>query len=194
MYVQGNKKTTDRYLKDSLKEICENIVNFCGGKYKILDEKSSGFSLLNLKIARILSVEKHPDADRLYILKIDLGKEKRQLVAGLKPYYEPSDLKGKKIVVVTNLKPADLKGIRSEGMLLAASLKDKVKVLEAKKSNPGDQVYIEDVTVFSKEITIKEFQRIKIKTKNRKAVFDGKFLKTQQEEISADIEDDARIS
>jgi methionyl-tRNA synthetase len=78
------------------------------------------FKKMELKVAEVLSVSDHPNADKLYVLKVKLGDEERQLVAGLKPYYEPEQLQGKKIVVVANLEPAVLRGEKSEGMLLAA--------------------------------------------------------------------------
>ncbi|MEK6828207.1 MAG: methionine--tRNA ligase, partial [Nanoarchaeota archaeon] len=74
---------------------------------------------LNLKVAKIMEIKEHPNADKLCILDIDLGTEKRQLVAGLKGYYSADELKNKKIIVVTNLKYAKLRGIESQGMLLA---------------------------------------------------------------------------
>ena len=79
----------------------------------------------------------HPGADKLYVLKVDLGKETRQLVAGLKGHYAPGELLGKKVVVAANLEPAKLRGVRSEGMLLAADDGKKVTILV-----PGDDVEV----------------------------------------------------
>jgi len=81
------------------------------------------FARAQLRIAKVLEVRDHPNANKLYILDVDLGPElgKRQLVAGLKPYMPPEALKGALVVVVANLEPAMLRGERSEGMLLAAS-------------------------------------------------------------------------
>jgi methionyl-tRNA synthetase len=80
------------------------------------------FARVQLRIAKVLEVREHPNANKLYILDVDLGPElgKRQLVAGLKPYMPPEALKDKLVVVVANLEPALLRGERSEGMLLAA--------------------------------------------------------------------------
>ena len=72
-------------------------------------------------MARVLKVEKHPNAEKLLKLQIDIGGEQRQIVAGIAPYYEPEQLEGRLIVVVANLKPAKLRGEWSHGMLLAAS-------------------------------------------------------------------------
>jgi methionine--tRNA ligase beta chain len=79
------------------------------------------FRKLELRVATVIAVEPHPNADRLLVLKIDLGTEQRQLVAGIRAHYEPQALVGKQIVVVANLEPATLRGVQSQGMLLAAS-------------------------------------------------------------------------
>src|SRR3989338_4257485 len=88
---------------------------------------------LKLKTAEILQVEDIKDSDKLYKLTIDLGTETRTLVAGLKPYYSKEELEGKKCIVITNLEPRKIKGIESQGMLLAAFNDDlsEVKLLQA---------------------------------------------------------------
>lgn len=78
------------------------------------------FRAVELRIAQILSVEEIPKSKKLYKLLVDLGYEKRTIVSGIKEYFTPEELLGKRIVVVTNLKPAKLCGVESEGMLLAA--------------------------------------------------------------------------
>lgn len=79
------------------------------------------FKKVKLVSAKILEAKEHPDADRLYVLKIDLGEEQRQLVAGIRNAYSTDDLIGKKIIVVANLEPATIRGVESQGMLLAVS-------------------------------------------------------------------------
>ena len=79
------------------------------------------FCKLDLRVAKVIEAENHPDADKLICMKIDLGGEHRQIIAGLRGYYEPSELIGKEIVVVANLAPRKMRGIESHGMLLAAS-------------------------------------------------------------------------
>lgn len=79
------------------------------------------FRNLELRVATITAVSPHPNADRLLVLQIDLGSEQRQLVAGIRAHYQPKDLVGKQIIVVANLQPATLRGVQSQGMLLAAS-------------------------------------------------------------------------
>ncbi len=93
------------------------------------------FQKLDLRVAKVLSVENHPNADKLYVLKIDLGGTERQIVAGMRPYYTPEQLLGSTIVVVANLEPAMLRGVESQGMLLAAQ--DGAKVLVLRPDGPA---------------------------------------------------------
>ena len=88
---------------------------------------------MNFKVADVLEVEDHPNADKLYVLKIKIGEEVRTIVAGIRAHYDKEELIGKKIIVFTNLKPAILRGVKSEGMLLAASDDDKVVLLTPEK-------------------------------------------------------------
>jgi methionyl-tRNA synthetase len=74
----------------------------------------------DFRVAEIIDVDDHPQADKLFVLKVDLGKEERTLVAGLKGFYEKDELVGKKVIVFVNLEPAELRGVMSEGMVLAA--------------------------------------------------------------------------
>lgn len=79
------------------------------------------FAKLDLRVARVLECRDHGNADKLLVLKIDLGLEQRQICAALKQHYKPEDLVGKLIVVVANLEPRSMRGEPSQGMLLAAS-------------------------------------------------------------------------
>ena len=75
-----------------------------------------------LKVSKIVECEKHPEGDKLYILKLDCGEEEpRQIVSSIVPYYKKEELMGRNIVLVSNLKPANFRGVKSYGMLLAAS-------------------------------------------------------------------------
>lgn len=79
------------------------------------------FKKLELKVAQIKDVQDHPDAERLYVITVDLGDRTKQVVAGIKKSYAKEDLVGKQVVLVDNLEPALLRGVESQGMLLAAS-------------------------------------------------------------------------
>jgi len=80
------------------------------------------FAKVDLRVAKILQAEPHPDADRLVKLQVDDGSgTPRQICAGIREYYEPADLVGKSIVIVANLAPRTIRGEESRGMLIAAS-------------------------------------------------------------------------
>jgi methionyl-tRNA synthetase len=87
------------------------------------------FAKVELRVAQILVAERVPKADKLLRLEIDLGYEKRQILAGIAQHYEPEKLIGRKIVIVANLAPRKMRGLESNGMLLAASLEDGAPVL-----------------------------------------------------------------
>ena len=80
------------------------------------------FAKVDLRVAQVLVAERVPKADKLLRLEVDLGYEKRQILAGIAQYYEPEKLIGRKIVIVANLAPRKMRGLESNGMLLAASL------------------------------------------------------------------------
>lgn len=88
---------------------------------------------LDLRVAKIIDVKEHPDAEKLYLLDVDLGSEKRTLVAGLKQHYKPEQLKGRLCIVFTNLEPATIRGVKSEGMILAAVSGKDVVILQPEK-------------------------------------------------------------
>lgn len=103
--------------------------------------KIADFKKVELKIATVKAVADHPNADRLYVVTVDLGSEERQLVAGIKPHYRPEELVGKRVVVVTNMETAKLRGVESHGMLLAASSGGAVTVLTTdREAAPGSAV------------------------------------------------------
>ena len=87
------------------------------------------FTKIKLRIGRVIEANDHPNADKLIVLKVDLGDEQRQLVAGLKGYYTTDQLVGRNLVVVTNLAPRKMRGVESRGMLLAAVTPDYSQVV-----------------------------------------------------------------
>ena len=92
------------------------------------------FKKVELKIATIKEVLDHPDANKLYVLKIDVGGVEKQIVAGLKLQYGKDQLLGKQVVVVDNLTPVVLRGVESQAMMLAASDENTVSILCPDKS------------------------------------------------------------
>ncbi len=88
------------------------------------------FKNIELVVAQIKEVVEHPDADRLYVIKVNLGEEEdRQLVAGIRKSYTPEQLIGRRVIVISNLEPATIRGQESQGMLLAASDDEGISIL-----------------------------------------------------------------
>jgi len=99
------------------------------------------FKALDIRIAKIISCEEHPKADRLYVLTIDSGSGPKKIVAGIRLHYKKEELPGKKIVVVDNLEPAVIRGVESQGMLLAARDGDRIVLLAPdKEAKAGSSV------------------------------------------------------
>ncbi len=93
------------------------------------------FKKIELKVAVIKEVMDHPNADKLYVITVDLGDKTKQLVAGIKGSYQKEELVGKQVVVVDNLEPAVLRGVESQGMLLAASDENGITII-----SPGRKI------------------------------------------------------
>ena len=87
------------------------------------------FKKFEFIVAQIKEVKEHPNADRLYVVKVDTGKEERQLVAGIRRSYTPEQLIGRRVIVVNNLEPAVIRGEQSQGMILAASDDQGISIL-----------------------------------------------------------------
>ena len=100
------------------------------------------FLKLDLVVGKIMECKKHPNADKLLISQVDIGSEVRQVISGIAKYYKPEELVGKKVIVVRNLKEANLRGEKSYGMILCASDKenDLLEIIEINGLEPGDIV------------------------------------------------------
>ncbi|MFA5099538.1 MAG: methionine--tRNA ligase subunit beta [Candidatus Omnitrophota bacterium] len=99
------------------------------------------FKKVELRVAQIKDVAEHPNADKLYVLTVDAGNTTKQIVAGIKRGYTKEELVGKFVVLVNNLAPAILRGVESQGMLLAASDQDSIAVVSPDKPmKPGSAV------------------------------------------------------
>ena len=170
---------------------------------KVLQEASSGeqgkqiqqfLSSVTLVVAKIVNIQRHPQAEKLYIETVSTGTEELQIVSGLVPFYKEEELLGKHIILVKNLKPAKLRGVVSNGMLLAAEENGVVEVLFAEEAVPGTRVLpvgvaIEDFPLEDrwplKELTIDQFLSFPLRVQdytvyigNRPLQASGKILKT----------------
>ncbi|MFH1458934.1 MAG: hypothetical protein ABIG64_00985 [Candidatus Omnitrophota bacterium] len=91
------------------------------------------FKKIELRVAKIKEVSDHPDADKLLVLKIEVGEELKQIVAGIKLHYSKEELVDKQIVIVNNLEPVIIRGQESQGMLLAASDENTLTLITPEK-------------------------------------------------------------
>ena len=138
-YVSGTKVGVAKPLFERIDETkkMEEIENMNKKEVESVDKEEEKANLITideldkvkLNVGKILEVKRVEGANKLYCLSVDLGSETRTIVSGLVPYYKEEELVGKNVVVVTNLKPAKLRGIESNGMLLAAGDGDVVKLL-----------------------------------------------------------------
>ncbi|MDR1411759.1 MAG: methionine--tRNA ligase [Spirochaetaceae bacterium] len=142
---------------------------------------------LDLRAAQIVKIERHPNAEKLYIETLDIAGEERVIVSGLVPYYREDELLNKKIIVAYNLKPAKLRGVESRGMLLAAETKKEdgslvVEVLDAGDAPSGTRVVLEGSGEGAAgeappgEITPDVFFSVPLEVHDRVVVSDGKAL------------------
>ena len=149
---------------------------------------------LDLRVGVIESVDDHPNADKLFVLQVSFGGEKRQILSGLKPHgYTKDDLKNKKIVAVLNLKKADIRGMESQGMVLTGEQGKDLGLLSPKKSEPGEQVLVDGFNADRKEIDIEEFSKLILLVKDGKATFEGIPLKTSKETIEVERVKEGKI-
>jgi methionyl-tRNA synthetase len=129
-------------------------------------DKFADLKRSDIRVAEIIEAEDHPDAEKLFKLKINVGEE-RQIVAGLRAFYKKEELVGRKVLVVYNLKPAKLRGLISQGMLLAAddgSLGGStVALLRPSEDVPNGTRFNCGLDINGNEIEYKEFQKTVIK-------------------------------
>jgi methionyl-tRNA synthetase len=149
---------------------------------------------VDLRAAKIVSVDRHPKADKLYVETVDDGKTaERTIVSGLVPYYDAEELSGRTIVLVSNLKPAKLRGVKSQGMLLAAEPEEKgeeeiVDVLFVDHATPGDRVLPEGVDAPDRtpeEIDIESFFSMPITVEDGVVRVGGRDLEVAGQKVKA---------
>ena len=144
------------------------------------------FAAIDLRVGQIVEVGSHPKADKLVVMKVDLGTEQRQLCAGIRAQYTDAELTGKRIVVVANLKPAKLRGMESQGMLLAASSETALGVLTTDAA-PGTPVRPADIPYDgTPQIEITDFQKVTLKASGGKAFYNGKPLQAAGADVAVD--------
>jgi methionyl-tRNA synthetase len=124
-----NKLNATKYPKESTKPE-KTKEDVC---YATMDD----FEKLDMRVAEILKVEKHPNADKLLVFQLKIGEETRQVVSGISKWYKPEDLVGKKVVMVYNLEPVTLRGVESNGMILSAEKGKMLSVVSTLEDIPS---------------------------------------------------------
>ena len=120
-------------------DLCEKLTML---GLEIESVERQGDAIKDLYVGEILTMEPHPNADKLLVLTVDIGGgDSRRVVAGIKAFYQPAELVGKQVAVVANLKPATLRGVESQGMVLASTSEDAIILLcPEKPARPGSPV------------------------------------------------------
>ena len=138
LFPRLDKKVEEEFIGDLLKgHPCQNCQEDKEPENQITIED---FDKLEMVVGEVLECTVHPDADRLLVSKVNTKDKVRQIVSGISKYYSPEDMIGKKVVIVKNLKPVKLRGVLSEGMILAGKGKKSLEVLELRNLKPGDKI------------------------------------------------------
>ncbi len=142
------------------------------------------FSILDIRVGQIKSVETHPAADHLYVMKVDIGEAApRNICAGLVSKFKAEELTDRKVLVLSNLQKADLRGVDSEGMVLTAEKRKKMELFEVADFNIGSRVFSDEELTESKTITIDDFKKVELAVKENKLTCDGKELSVEGNEV-----------
>ncbi len=153
---------------------------FAGSQQERAEASRQFAGRVDLRVARIEAIERHPKADKLYVETVSLGPlGTRQIVSGLVPYYKPEELLGRNVILAANLAPAKLRGVESNGMLLAAQTAEIVEVVFVPQAQPGDRVTVEGTETAeapSTVISIDEFFQVPIKVADYLLTAGGKRL------------------
>ncbi|MCL2804522.1 MAG: methionine--tRNA ligase [Treponema sp.] len=204
----NGRKITSEVLFAKLEDDQINILRerYSGTQKERQDQKQFS-SVVDLRVAKIEKIERHPKADKLYIINLETAegvtgiREERQIVSGLVQFYKEEDLFGKKIIVAYNLKPAKLRGIESRGMLLAAGDKngtdgaERVEVLDAQDFPTGTRFLPqgEEPGAAPAEIDIDTFFSYPIAVKNYEVLYSGKKLSLNETPVLTRIISDGGV-
>lgn len=155
------------------------------------EERKITFDDLDVEIGEIIEVKKHPDAEKLFVETVVLSDGKRQIVSGLAGHYTEAELLGRKVAILKNLAPAKLRGVESQGMLLAVEDAGKVELLSDDQWKTGEKVLTKDSAEArgpKPQITIKEFSRLKLEVASNTAYAEGKELLVSGKPIRSKME------
>ena len=146
-YVEGTKvtdKPQQLFARLDPKEVEKKVEALNPVKKEVKQEEIlisiDDFAKVELVVGTVEKCEKHPEADRLLVSQINIGKETRQIVSGIADHYTPEEMIGKKVIVVANLKPAKLRGVESQGMILAGSKKKLLELVSVESLPNGTKI------------------------------------------------------
>ncbi|MDD9953021.1 MAG: methionine--tRNA ligase [Candidatus Woesearchaeota archaeon] len=177
LYAQGNKELTPATTRAALERACTLITKVAGGTFTLLGGEE--VKPLQIKTGTIVDVYRHPEADKLFVEQVDIGGEIKTIVSGLRGHITQEELRGKTALFVTNLAPANLRGIESEGMIVCAESGKELEVLFV--DAPAGTLAVGDGT--EEEITIDEFAQHKLTVKDNIPLVDGEQLKVGDVEV-----------
>lgn len=147
LYEEGttvSKKPEVLFKRLDPKEIEAEVAKLYPQKEEVKEDESlvtiDDFTKVELTVGTVEKCERHPDADKLLVSQINIGKETRQIVSGIADFYKPEEMVGKKVIVVSNLKPAKLRGVESQGMILAGAKKKILEVIQVENLPNGTRI------------------------------------------------------
>ena len=143
-----------------------------------ITEPFSAFRRLDIRTGTVVAVEDHPEAEKLYILKVDIGEEEpRTVVTNIKSFYPPERMLGRKLMIIANLKPANFRGVKSFGMLMAAEDLDmggdSLQLLDAAYDVPNGTRFDCGMEISESRADMKHVERVTMKIAK---VVDGRFM------------------
>lgn len=131
------------------------------------------FGIFNMVCGRIDKVENHTNSDRLYVLKVDVGAAApRQIVAGLVKHYTAEELQDRQVLVLTNLKTADIQGVASQGMVLVCEKRKRTELIATDGMTVGERATVADQTIKDSDITIEQFKAAPLQVVDHALLFD----------------------
>lgn len=160
-------------------------------------EKVDPWHKVELKVGKVVEIQNHPTAEHLYVETIDCGEGRlRTIASGLVKYYQLEDILGKQVLVASNLKPVELSGIISEGMVLCASKKKKMEIISTDGQEIGAVAHRKDEDVFQHdcEITIDEFKEAGLRTKDGVVQCNGVDILINSQPINTSVVLNSKVS
>lgn len=198
-------------LKVQFKNLDMNVIKSFRGMAKTSDDKQDAkkqktgktpeeeFDDVHLSVSKIMSIKRHPEADKLFVCEVDVGGSIRSVCCGLVFAYREEDLNGKLVVTLLNLKPKKLKGVESAAMILAAENEGKAQILvPPHNSTPGDRIFLEGTKPRdpAKVLSTNTWTSVSagLKVLNSRACFLNKVLRSEKGEVLVpDMPDNATI-